>query len=57
MWTLLVVLVAILIFAVVISVLTAMINTVLVALGFSVISWWVVVLIIAIIRIVKWLLD
>ena len=40
-----------------IAILTALTNTVLVALGFSAISWWTVVLILAIIRLAKWLTN
>lgn len=40
-----------------IAILTALINTVLVALGFSAISWWTVVLVLVIIRLIKWLTN
>lgn len=40
-----------------IAILTALINTVLVALGFSAISWWTVVLVLVIMRLIKWLTN
>ena len=46
-----------LIFAGGIAILTALINTVLVALGLSTISWWTVILILAILRVIKWFIS
>ena len=40
-----------------IALLTALINSVLVALGLSAISWWTVILILAVLRVIKWFIS
>ena len=54
---LIIAIVAVLIAVGVIALLTGLLNTVLVAFGFATVSWWTVLLIIIILRIIKWLIS
>lgn len=39
------------------AILTALINMILLALGLSAVSWWVVLLVIIVLRLIKWFIS
>lgn len=57
MWAIIIALIAVVIVVGAIAILTALINAVLVAFGLSTISWWIVLLVLVILRLIKWFIS